>query len=53
MKRAKDNGYFVRCIYVLTDDPNINVYRVLSRLNSGGHGVPADKVVDRYKIAWN
>lgn len=45
---AKENGYFIRCIYVLTKDPNINVYRVISRMESGGHGVPADKVVSRY-----
>ena len=49
LQRAKDAGYFIRCIYVVTKDPNINVYRVMSRLNSGGHGVPADKVIKRYE----
>lgn len=48
LKRAKKNGYFIRCIYVITKDPNINVYRVVSRMETGGHGVPADKVVSRY-----
>ena len=28
LRRAKEKGYFVRCIYVLTADPSINVSRV-------------------------
>ncbi|MDO4553153.1 MAG: zeta toxin family protein [Bacillota bacterium] len=48
LNRAKEKGYFIRCVYVLTRDPNINVYRVVSRMESGGHGVPADKVIERY-----
>ena len=48
MQRAKANGFFVRCIYVLTADPSINVLRVESRAASGGHPVPEDKIRDRY-----
>ena len=39
LHRAKEQGYFIRCIYVLTVDPAINVYRVFSRVASGGHPV--------------
>jgi predicted ABC-type ATPase len=48
LKRAKEAGYFLRCIYVLTSDPEINAYRVQARQNNGGHGVPLDKIISRY-----
>ena len=43
--------YFIRSIYVLTCDSNINVARVKSRESQGGHGVPEDKIISRYKKA--
>jgi predicted ABC-type ATPase len=48
LQRAKENGYFIRCIYVLTSDPDINVQRVISRQLMGGHGVPKEKILLRY-----
>lgn len=48
LKRAKAKGYFIRCIYVLTADVNINVFRVESRALLGGHPVPEDKIKSRY-----
>ena len=51
LKKAKAEGYFIRCIYVLTCDPNINVARVKSRESQGGHGVPEDKIISRYEKA--
>jgi predicted ABC-type ATPase len=48
LKKAKENGYFIRCIYVLTTDVNINIFRVESREKLGGHGVPEDKIRSRY-----
>ena len=51
LQKAKDEGYFIRSIYVLTDDPKINIARVNSRMLSGGHGVPEDKIVSRYHKA--
>ena len=46
--RARKNGYFVRGIYVLTSDVNINIARINARVALGGHGVPDDKVRLRY-----
>lgn len=46
LKKAKKKGYFIRC--VLTADPMINVWRVRSRVESGGHDVPEEKIVKRY-----
>ena len=51
LMRAKDNGYFVRGIYVLTIDAGVNVARVNAREALGGHGVPEDKIRSRYSKA--
>lgn len=51
LKKAKENGYFIRCIYVLTSNPDINVSRVESRTANGGHTVPEDKIRSRYSKA--
>lgn len=45
LQRAKQKGYFIRCYYVLTADPMINIQRVKSRVLSGGHDVPRDKII--------
>ena len=46
--KAKEEGYFIRCIYVLTSKPQINIIRVRTRVQFGGHGVPEDKIISRY-----
>lgn len=51
LERAKEKGYFIRCYYVLTADPMINVPRVRSRVESGGHDVPEEKIISRYDRA--
>lgn len=51
LERAKEKGYFIRCYYVLTADPMINVLRVRSRVESGGHDVPEEKIISRYDRA--
>ena len=40
LKKAKEQGYFIRCVYVLTSDPVINVDRIKLRVEEGGHDVP-------------
>lgn len=51
LRRAKSKGYFIRCYYVLTVDPMINVGRVETRVNNGGHSVPREKIISRYDRA--
>lgn len=51
LERAKEKGYFIRCYYMLTADPMINVYRVKDRVKSGGHDVPEEKIISRYDKA--
>lgn len=48
MKRAMDAGFRVYLYYIATSNPNINVSRVKSRVQSGGHSVPEDKILSRY-----
>ncbi len=48
INKAKKHGYFIKCIYVLTADVEINVQRVKSRTLSGGHDVPEDAIRRRY-----
>lgn len=51
LERAKGKGYFIRCYYILTADPMINVWRVKARVESGGHDVPEEKIITRYDRA--
>ena len=49
LKKAKERGYRIEVIYVLTADVEINVRRVKSRVANGGHSVPEEKIRSRYK----
>jgi predicted ABC-type ATPase len=51
LRKAKENGYEVQCVYVLTCSADINVARVRGRVREGGHGVPEDKIRSRYHKA--
>lgn len=51
LNKAKEKGYFIRCYYILTADPMINVLRVQARTEMGGHDVPEEKVISRYDKA--
>jgi len=51
LRKAKKRGYEVQCIYVLTNNENINVARVKARHARGGHDVPEDKIRVRYHRA--
>ena len=48
LQKAKAQGYFVRGIYVLTSNVEINVARVQIRAENGGHDVPVEKIRARY-----
>ena len=49
LRKAKFEGYFVKCIFVLTVDPLVNVARVQTRVAQGGHNVEKEKIIKRYK----
>ena len=48
LRKAKEKGYFLRCIYVITSNHEINKFRVDIREYMGGHTVPEDKIKSRY-----
>lgn len=48
LKKAKKEGYFIKCVFVLTVDPHINISRVETRVALGGHDVDKKKIVERY-----
>ena len=37
LRQAKELGYKIHAVFVLTSDPSINVRRVQARVKSGGH----------------
>ena len=45
---ARSAGFHINLVLVTTDDPSINVARVLSRVSKGGHIVQPAKIVSRY-----
>jgi predicted ABC-type ATPase len=48
VKRAKQNGYFIRFFFICTDNPRINAARITHRVMMGGHNVPIPKIISRY-----
>lgn len=48
LREAKQAGYSVMAVFVLTCDPEINVARVRQRAEAGGHSVPEEKIRSRY-----
>lgn len=53
LKKAKEEGYFIKGVFVLTVDPLVNVARVEARVASGGHNVERDTVIRRYYKSIN
>lgn len=47
LRKAHDEGFFIRLFYVCTKSPEINVARIAKRYMNGGHEVPISKVVLR------
>lgn len=53
LQRAKDLGYYIICLFILTRHPDINVRRVADRVKRGGHDVPEEKIRARYVRSLN
>jgi predicted ABC-type ATPase len=48
LEKARSLGYRTYLYFIATEDPQINIARVKSRVHLGGHDVPVDKIVSRY-----
>lgn len=53
LRKAKEEGYFIKCVFVLTIDPQLNVLRIATRVAKGGHDVEEGKVISRYQKSLN
>lgn len=53
LEKAKSEGYFIKCIFVLTIDASVNVARVAARVALGGHDVDEEKIRSRYSKSLN
>ena len=51
LKRAKEEGYFIRMFFICTQNPTINAARIAKRVMEGGHDVPIQKIISRYEKA--
>lgn len=49
MVRARNAGFTTLLYFVGLDDPVLNIARVAQRVALGGHPVPADRILERYK----
>lgn len=49
IKRAQKAGFRTYLYYVCINDPTVNIDRVKERVESGGHPVPEEKILKRYK----
>src|SRR5215831_20707821 len=45
---ARDAGYATKVIFISTEDPNLNVGRILIRMSHGGQSVPLNTIPESY-----
>ena len=48
LKLAKQKNFRTYMYFIATEEPSINLERVLARVQKGGHNVPHDKIIGRY-----
>jgi predicted ABC-type ATPase len=53
IQQAKAKGFVVRLFFVSTENSRLNVERVRYRVAHGGHDVPVEKIIARYRRAMN
>ncbi len=53
LQLAKSKGYRIYLYFIATENPRINIERVLNRVEQGGHFVPLGKILSRYTNSLN
>src|SRR6266496_1408366 len=48
IREARAAGYDTKAVYLATEDPTLNLGRVLLRVNNGGRFAPISRIVDDY-----
>jgi predicted ABC-type ATPase len=49
LESARNAGYATKVVFISTEDPNLNVGRILIRMSHGGQSVPLNAVPEAYK----
>ena len=49
LESARDTGYTTKIVFISTEDPNLNVGRILIRMSRGGQSVPLNSIPESYK----
>ena len=49
LEAAREAGFEITLLFVGIDNPDINLERVRTRVQLGGHDVPEDRIISRYK----
>jgi len=49
LKNARDAGYVTKVVFISTEDPNLNVARMLIRMARGGQSVPLRTIPQSYE----
>jgi len=48
LENARQAGYTTKVLFISTEDPNLNVGRVLLRMSQSGQGVPLGRIPESY-----
>jgi predicted ABC-type ATPase len=51
LKSARQAGYTTKVFFISSEDPNLNVGRILVRMSRGGPSVPLEAIPDSYQEA--
>jgi predicted ABC-type ATPase len=49
LESARDAGYATKVVFISTEDPNLNVGRILIRMSRGGQSVPLSTIPESYE----
>jgi predicted ABC-type ATPase len=49
LESARDRGYATKVVFISTEDPNLNVGRILIRISRGGDSVPLSTIPESYE----
>jgi len=53
LENARGAGYATKVVFVSTEDPNLNIGRILIRMAHGGQSVPLTTIPESYEKATN
>jgi predicted ABC-type ATPase len=49
LEKARDAGYATKVIFISTEDPNLNIGRILIHMSHGGQSVPLNTIPESYE----